>query len=87
MRPAMSRPSITRCGEFVSRVWSFRLRGSPSAPLATTTADDTQAASRDRRPAASFRAAGNAAPPRPVRPARSTSSIIPASIARWSTAP
>ena len=58
---------------------SFPLAGSDSAPLAITTAPPRRL---PRRPAPAtariFRAAGNAAPPRPVRPARSTSAISPA---------
>ena len=66
---ASTAPSRTRCGDRASRTLSLALAGSPSVPLATTTG------ARRAATAASFRAVGKAAPPRPVSPDRSTSSI------------
>ena len=59
---AAAKPSSTRCGLRVNRTRSFAERGSPSVPLATTTAP--------RRPwatASIFRPVGNPAPPRPAQ--------------------
>jgi hypothetical protein len=67
---ASTAPSRTRCGSRASRTLSFALAGSPSVPLAITTARRRPAAT-----AASFRAVGKLAPPRPVSPARATSVI------------
>ena len=65
---ASCRPSRTRCGANQSSAASLLLAGSPSAPLATTTGLPPALATAD-----SFLATGNAAPPRPVRPAAPTS--------------
>ena len=68
-RPADSTPSSTRCGTRVKSVRSFALIGSPSVPFTTSTG---------RAPAAtvaSLIAAGKPAPPRPRRPACSTSAM------------
>ena len=68
---ATAAPSSTRCGARCSSTRSFSLAGSPSVPLAT---HDSRARG-GRRPRAACVATGNAAPPRPRRPERSTSSI------------
>src|ERR1700761_5821799 len=69
-------PSSTRCGAIRSSIASLRLAGSLSAPLATITLRRPRA----RAVASGLRATGNAAPPRPVRPAAAMSSI---SAPRW----
>ncbi len=66
---ASTAPSRTRCGEEAMSTRSFMLAGSPSVPDATTTGALPAAT------AASLRAVGNLAPPRPVSPARATSAI------------
>ncbi len=66
---ASTAPSRTRCGEQAMSTRSFTLAGSPSVPFATTTG------ARPAATAASLRAVGNPAPPRPVSPARATSAI------------
>jgi len=66
---ASTAPSRTSCGDRAMSTRSFALAGSPSVPFATTTGACPAAT------AASLRAVGNPAPPRPVSPARSTSSI------------
>ena len=63
-------PSSTRWGSVCISVRSFRLAGSPSAALTTTTARLREAAT-----ARSFVAVGKPAPPCPRRPARSSCSI------------
>ena len=67
---ARTAPSSTRCGSVASSTLSLALAGSPSVPLTTTTGRPGAAAT-----AASLRAVGKAAPPRPVSPARPTSAI------------
>ncbi len=68
VRASSSSPSSTRSGDSRSRTASLWLSGSPSMALPTTTG---------RRPssAASFRAVGKPAPPRPVSPASVSRSI------------
>ena len=58
---AISAPSRTRCGRSRSRVRSFALSGSPSAPLTRTTAGPPGLPG-DRAPLAPDREAGAAAP-------------------------
>src|SRR5207237_2203565 len=64
-------PSMTRCGRVAIKVRSLRLSGSPSAPLARTTARPLARLATARH----FRPTGNAAPPRPSRLADSSSPI------------
>src|ERR1700746_334920 len=64
-------PSITRWGRVAISVRSFRLSGSPSAPLASTTARPCARSATARH----LRATGNPAPPRPSRLAASSPAI------------
>src|ERR1700722_4041106 len=67
---ASDAPSSTRWGSFVRRKASFRLAGSPSGPLATTTGRRTRPPLTARHLAPT----GNQAPPWPRRPLASSSS-------------
>ncbi len=69
---AICAPSSTRCGRAAIRVRSLALRGSPSAPLASTIARPSPRAAT----VAHFRATGKPAPPRPRRPLSARTSMM-----------